>query len=138
MASTKTKYADGSRITPELDQEAIEIVDLILQTLKGRRFSLYDEIELQAELETCLKSLFEGLSREYQLSAGSRIDFFHKGIGTEVKIQGGKKDIYNQCARYCSSDQIKALILVTNKSMGFPPSINGKPCFVFNLSKAWL
>lgn len=67
-------------------------------------------------------------------------DFFHRlyGIAIEVKIKGTARQIYKQCERYCGFDETEVLILCTNKSMGFPPEINGKPCYFINIGKAWL
>jgi hypothetical protein len=68
----------------------------------------------------------------------SIIDDFR--IGIEVKLGATqKRAIYRQCVRYCSFPQvIDELIMITNTSMGFPPEINGKSCYVLNLGKAWL
>jgi hypothetical protein len=77
-------------------------------------------------------------TREARLDGKNRIDFKVGGIGIEVKIKGNAKAIYKQCARYCALPEIEALILVTGRSMGFPETINNKPCYVVRLGKGWL
>lgn len=116
---------------------AIEIISL----LKSRRFLLHDEKALQREIHEYLytKIAPAEFSKEYCLDKGSIVDFLiSPGIAIEVKIKGSKREIYRQCARYCQFDQVRELILVTNVSMGFPPEINGKPCFLLKLGTAWL
>lgn len=49
-----------------------------------------------------------------------------------------QKKIYKQCERYANFDQVKQLVLITNRSMGFPETINNKPCYVINIGRAWL
>lgn len=112
----------------------------ILTILKPRRFNLHNEKILQAEIHDCLLSL-HGISvvREFVLDRKNTIDFLiGEDVGIEVKIGGAKRAIFRQCERYCQFDRIKELLLVTNRSMGFPPQINGKDCYILNLGKAWL
>lgn len=108
----------------------------IIHVLQTRRFNLHDEIELQKEMRDAMAAFSPVQS--YPLDKTSLIDFFIDGIGIEVKIKGSRKKIYDQCKRYCRFQQINSLILVTNRSMGFPPEINGKPCYIVHLGKSWL
>lgn len=66
------------------------------------------------------------------------VDFFIEGIAIEVKTQGRLIEIYKQCKRYCSFDQVTSLILLTNQSMAFPREINNKPTYLIKLGFAWL
>lgn len=109
----------------------------IIKILSGKKFSLQYEKELQSEIYQALSEATHTL-REYPLDSKNIIDFYCDGIGIEVKIKGNRKTIYKQCLRYCAFDDIKALILVTNRAMGFPTSINSKPCAVVNLGISWL
>jgi hypothetical protein len=118
----------------------VEVKD-VLRVLRGNRFNLHDEKVLQDEMELCLLMYFGGPSveREVVLDHKNRIDFLvSDSLGIEVKIGGQKRAIYKQCERYCGFEKIKSLLLVTNRSMGFPEQINGKDCYVLNLGKAWL
>ena len=78
------------------------------------------------------------VEREYRLDNKNIPDFFINGLAIEVKIKGSKTSIYKQCKRYCEFDEVKALLLVTNRTMGFPKDINGKDCYFHSLGKSWL
>ena len=106
----------------------------VVEILKGQRFSLINEKELQAEIA----KLLPAFNREHRLDARNITDFFLDGLALEVKITGTAKSIYKQCERYCKFSDVTSLLLVTNRSMGFPKEINGKPCYVFKLGNGWL
>jgi hypothetical protein len=113
----------------------------IISILKPYKLAATHESYLQVNLQ----NIFNDHKLEFtpQVCLGktieSRIDFmFPDGLGIELKIQGSARSIYDQCLRYCKYEQVKSLLLVTSKSMGFPKEINGKPTFIFNLSKGWL
>ena len=111
----------------------------IIDMLQHRRFSLGNETLLQQEINDFFTVMNVEFKRHLYLDDKNIIDFFfYPGIGMEVKIKGSKREIYRQCERYCTFDQVKILMLVTSISMKLPREINKKPCFVFNLSKAWM
>lgn len=117
------------------------MINEVIKSFKGKRFNLHNEKELQVEIYTTLivELPFGSVIKEFILDDKNIIDFLiNKEIGIEVKIKGQRRNIFKQCERYCSFDYIKKLILVTNKSIGFPQQINGKDCYVINLGKAWL
>ena len=115
--------------------EAEELVKL----LKLRKFPVQDEKETQIHIERTLVEHHVPFRREWKIGERDIPDFFvGGGVVVEVKIKGRPIDILQQCTRYCQYDAAKALILITNKLMGFPPEINGKPCYVINMGKAWL
>jgi hypothetical protein len=122
----------------EQDKVQVEIVNRILSVLIGARFPLQNEKSLQMAMDLKFAAAFAGMHREYEFDQYNIVDFFFKGVAIEVKIKAGAKDIYKQCERYCKFDEVKSLILVTNRAIGFPKEINGKPCYVLNLGKAWL
>lgn len=109
----------------------------IISVLQNR-FPLEVEKETQAAIEQKFKDNGIEYSREHKLDQNNIPDFFIDGIAIEIKIKGNAKSIYKQCERYCQFQEVKSLILVTNRSMGFPKEINGKPCYFINLGKAWL
>jgi hypothetical protein len=109
----------------------------IISVLQNR-FPLEVEKETQAAIEQKFKDNGIEYSREHKLDQENIPDFFIDGIAIEIKIKGNAKSIYKQCERYCQFQEVKSLILVTNRSMGFPKEINGKPCYFINLGKAWL
>lgn len=110
----------------------------IIRHLTKHRFQLEDEKALQKEIYKLLLPIFPQIKKEFIIDKLNTIDFLIDEIGIEIKIKGGKMEIYKQCERYCKTEVIKKLILMTNRSMGFPPFINGKDCYVINISKAWL
>lgn len=119
-----------------------EIHDII-SVLSKKKFYLSEEKITQVQIYEALTATNRyAFTREYYLDKEklNKPDFFETefGIAIEVKIKGQKKAIYRQCERYCKFDQVKYLILCTNKSLGFPPEINGKPCYYIHLGKAWL
>ncbi len=116
------------------------MLNKIIKVLSTHRFPLIMEKETQMIIEQRFLENEIPFSREHRLDAKNIPDFFidNDGIAIEVKIKGNPKQIYKQCERYCKFDSVKKLILVTNKSMGFPKEINGKDCYFVNIGKAWL
>jgi hypothetical protein len=110
----------------------------VVRLLKGNRLPLTSEAELQDAIEEKLKSASVEYEREYILDAANRADFMLTGIVVEVKIGGSARNIYRQCERYSTFEQVREICLVTNRAMGFPADLNGKPCYVLNLGQAWL
>jgi len=110
-----------------------------IETLSSSRFSLNREKDLQREVAEALSAQGIPFEREYQLDDHSTVDFFiNDSIALEIKIKGSAKSIYRQCEKYCKIDKVEELILLTNKSMGFPEEILGKPCYLVSPGKAWL
>lgn len=117
------------------------MINEILHHLQNKRFNLHDEKILQEEIYKALvKALGDvRVEKEFEFDKNNIIDFrIDCSMGIEVKIKASKRAIYKQCERYCQFDTINSILLITNSSMGFPEQINGKDCYVLNLSKAWL
>lgn len=114
------------------------LISNIIDDISKCKFSLDNEKVLQSELFSKLFKSFETTEREFHLDNKNIIDIYISGIAIETKIHAGAKDIYKQCLRYSKFDSVKAIILVTNRSIGFPTHLNNKPCYVINLGKAWL
>lgn len=115
----------------------------ICAIIASGRFDLTNEAATQADLHAHLVArLPEGVAceREVRLSAAERPDILVDGeIAIEVKIKGARKaSIWRQLKRYAEHDAVRALILVTNVSMGLPPTILGKPAYYVSLGRAWL
>jgi hypothetical protein len=106
----------------------------VIKVLRSYRFPLHDEKRLQAAIANVLADF----KPEHPLDTENIIDFFHAGIGIEVKIKGSRKEIYRQCVRYCDFVGLHTLILLTNRAMGLPAKINNTDCLVINLGLAWL
>ena len=111
----------------------------IMTLLSKHRFELQNEKVLQAAISEVLTKANIEHEREFRLSQADVIDFFAEDcIGIEVKLKGNASEIYKQCKRYCEHNDVKALILVTNRSMGLPGYINSKPSYLVSLGKGWL
>jgi hypothetical protein len=113
----------------------------LITRLSRKRFRLDNEKDLQREIfDSILEFMDPGYTkREYPLDDGSIIDIFvWPDIGIEIKLKGSKREIYRQIKRYCECPDIKNIILITNLSIGLPPEINGKGCWVMKPGKAWL
>lgn len=118
-----------------------ELVIRIFAILQGERLPLMDEKKLQGLMWKKFQESTIGhmIKREYRFDEKSIIDFLVlERVGIEVKIKGTQKGIYRQLKRYAKFEQVDAIILVTARPMGLPDKIEGKPCYYFNLSKAWL
>lgn len=86
---------------------------------------------------------FPGLAvqRERRLGPGDIVDFFvpAAGVAVEVKLKRNSgREILRQLERYAAHDAVQALVLVTNRAMGLPPEIKGKPTWYVSLGRAWL
>lgn len=93
---------------------------------------------MKDEIEKVLVDNQIPYTREHRLDNKNILDFFVYGIGIEVKIKGSAKITYQQCERYCQFDEVKKLLLITNKAHGMPLVIRNKQIYVLRLGNAWL
>lgn len=114
------------------------MIEQIFAAMRGIRFPLKNEKELQAALSDYFTALGIDHEREVRLSDKDVVDFMFGDVAAECKVQGGKMAIFRQLERYCEHDRVSKIILISNVPMGLPPAIKGKPAYFFNLSKAWL
>lgn len=122
----------------DLSDHQVKILYSTLLTLRKARLSVSLESETQVQCQDALADIPD-VQRHFKLNDKDIPDFFISGfIAVEVKIKGDAKAIKKQCDRYCADRRVKCLILITNRSMGFPSSINGKDCYVINIGRAWL
>jgi hypothetical protein len=110
----------------------------VFAVLSKGRLPCDREVDLQDAVEWLLKSYRVEFIREHDLTGHGRVDFMCGDVAVEIKVNGSARAIYRQCRRYCECPEVKALILVTNKTIGLPEEINGKPCRVLSVGKAWL
>jgi hypothetical protein len=118
------------------------IASTLAEVLGSVRFDLSNEKATQAEIETFLRehSPAVEVSREHRLGPGDIPDFLIAGaIVLEVK---GRRTtgplIHGQLRRYAKYDQVRALILATNRAVVLPRAINDRPVFTVSLGGAWL
>ncbi len=112
----------------------------IMRLLRSSRFRLTSEADMQADIETVLKMNAAKFEREVRLSPEDRIDFMIGSIGLECKTRTAKSkmEIYRQLERYAKHDAVTHLILATNRAMGLPETIGGKPAYYVALGQSWL
>jgi len=139
------------------------MINKVVQALGRYRIDVTTEKATQAAISQVLLDSNLAHEREYPLDGGreSLIDFFirerrmafkgqlkdgtdggrktyERGIGIEVKLDGGAHDIYRQLERYCKTGKLTAILLVTNRAMGLPKEIAGVPAYYFALGRQWL
>lgn len=115
-------------------------LERVLNSLKNLRTGLtFEEYILQDVVAEQLQKSGILFKKEYGLAPGNRIDFFVEGgIGIEVKKgKPNSKQVTAQLQRYTSFDEIKAVILVVQRSVSIPSRINGKKCVMLGLNRLW-
>ncbi len=75
---------------------------------------------------------------EKPLTPGCRIDFWCDGVGIEIK-KGKPRPaaLLEQLRRYAVSDEIAALVVLTQRSVRLPASVCGKPLVQITLNQLW-
>lgn len=122
-------------------QTKVDSPEDLVQVIRRCRFDLSSEKRLQSGMEEVLRKLGLSFEREKRLTANDIPDFFvDGGIAVECKMRDKAKKmaVYTQVRRYAAHPEVKAIILATNISMGFPEEIDGKPVFVASLSAGWM
>lgn len=120
------------------------LVHTLTKWLAVGRFDLDDEKACQAQIHVWLHErlpleIQSELKPEHRLSARDIPDFFILGVAIEVKMNRARPaDVLRQLARYAEHDQVTDLILLTNRAIGAPAQINGKPVVSISLGRAWL
>ena len=77
-------------------------------------------------------------AHEVSLAPRCRIDLMCGGVGIEIKrgrVERAK--VLRQLTRYAACERVSGLILVTEKSLGMPREIGGKPVRVVCLNRLW-
>jgi hypothetical protein len=115
------------------------MVQDVIRLIHSLRMPLSDETAYQSALSEILTKAGIEHTREHRLGPKERPDFFlPDGTVIEVKLKGSARRIYDQCARYCGYAEVKGLLLATNRAMGMPAEILGKPIWYASLGRAWL
>ena len=75
---------------------------------------------------------------EVKLAPRCRIDLMCGGVGIEIKRGKVEKTrIIEQLRKYADCEQVQGLILVTEKTVPVPHTINGKPVRLICLNRLW-
>lgn len=115
-------------------------VEIVVRIIESSRLDLSDEKRLQAQLADVFKEAGIVFEREFRLSVGDVPDFFVEGgIVVECKTRGARKtEVYRQLVRYAEHENVNAIVLASNLSMGLPADIGGKPAYMASLSRGWM
>ncbi|MEE1199840.1 MAG: hypothetical protein U0L09_04245 [Christensenellales bacterium] len=114
-----------------------------LQSLLGalsaiRAPVISDEYDLHSEVAKALESRGMTYRHEAPVAPRCRIDFLVGRIGIEVKkARPASVQLRSQLLRYCQSEQLDAVIVVTQQSVPLPDSISGKPVLLLSLNRLW-
>lgn len=100
---------------------------------------LIDEYKLHGLITEQLNSAGISFKNEVLLAPRNRIDFMAgNGIGIEAKKgKPNEQQVLRQLERYASFDEVKGLVLVIERYMDLPETINGKPVISIGLRKLW-
>ncbi len=114
-------------------------LDSVLAALRSLRVPLIQaEYDLHSMVRAALESAGLPCRHEAALAPRCRIDFLCGGVGVEVKRgRPQRTEIRRQLARYAVSDQVEALVLVTECAVDLPDTLAGKPVRVVCLRKLW-
>lgn len=118
----------------------LSAVDLV-RFLQRHRFDLSSEKRLQGGIEEALTRAGIAFEREKRLSDRDIPDFLVAGgivIECKMRDKARKMDIFKQLSRYAAYQEVAAIVLASNLTMGLPPDISGKAVYAASLSRGWL
>lgn len=96
------------------------------------------EYDLHALIAASLERGGFVVSHEARLAPRCRIDFLVGGIGVEVKRGTvARRTLLEQCTRYLQCEQLRALVVVSEKTLRLPQTLCGKPLLAFGVSRLW-
>ncbi len=125
----KNTQTQGDRTDPER----------IIAALRELRspFALYEQDIHQAVARRLTDAGLPFL-HEKPLTPGCRIDFWCDGVGIEIK-KGKPRPaaLLEQLRRYAVSDEIAALVVLTQRSVRLPAAVCGKPLVQITLNQLW-
>ena len=97
-----------------------------------------EEYDIHAAVAAALKDAGLACEHEYRLGPRRRIDFRVGRIGIEVKKgRPAPSELLAQLRRYMESDDLDAVIVVTQRAVVLPGTIGGKPVKQVSLNRLW-
>ncbi len=115
-------------------------INKILNLLKGAKFPFaIEEYQIHQSIINLFYENNIKFIHEYKIKSNSRIDFFVEDeIGVEVKKgRPNRTNLIKQLTRYSECESICAIIVIVEKSIILPSSINGKKIYSINLNSQW-
>jgi len=119
---------------------SMAVASVVEHAIRRTRFRFARETDLQDGLERLFKSHPFTYQREVNLGEFGTIDFVLDldtpfALGVEVKIDGALSAVTRQLHRYCQSDKVGAVMLVTSRIQldRMPDRMCGKEVYVVPL-----
>ena len=115
------------------------MMERVYEALQALRAPLQQgEYDLHRLVMDALDAAGVPWAHEVSLAPRCRIDLMCGGVGIEIKR--GKVDkarILAQLRKYAACEQVQSLILVTEKTVPLPHTMNGKPVKLVCLNRLW-
>lgn len=100
-------------------------------------FALYEQ-DIHQAVARRLTEAGLPFTHEKVIAPGCRIDFWCGGVGVEIKKGRPKPSaLLEQLRRYAVSEEIAALVVLTQRSVRLPASVCGKPLVQLTLNQLW-
>ena len=97
-----------------------------------------EEYDIHAAVAAALAGAGLEYAHEYKLGPRRRIDFRVGRVGIEVKKgRPATSALTEQLRRYLESDDLDAVIVVTQRATALPGTICGKPVRLVSLNRLW-
>ena len=97
-----------------------------------------EEYDIHAAIAVALQSAGLEFEHEHKLGPRRRIDFLVDRVGIEVKKgRPASSALAKQLRRYLESDDLDAVIVVTQRVTALPKTIGGKPVYLISLNRLW-
>ena len=135
MFTTPSSFINVVAIT-----QLMENITHVISALSQVRISMrMDEEFIHRQIMNAFDRHNIKYEHEYKLIPHKRFDFYlDGGLVIEVKKEKPSKiTLLNQLNRYTKSEKVKAIIVVLEKSMDLPNSLNEKPIFTVSLNCNW-
>ena len=111
----------------------------ILRALSTLRASaMPGEYDLHRLVAEAFKAAGLPCAHEYRLAPRRRIDFFLEGVGVEIKKgRPNARELLRQVERYLACDELREIIVVTQKDTPLPARVLGKRVTCISLNRLW-
>ena len=114
-------------------------IQAILDALRTVRTpAVPGEYDLHAEVAEALTRAGVDHSHEYRLAPRCRIDFLAGRVGIEIKKgRPVPSALRAQMERYLASDDLAAVVVVTQRAVSLPRTLHGQPVELVPLNRLW-
>ena len=140
MEEKEGNRKQNSKVSHREESNLTASIEKVLSALGDLRIGITsDEFQIQSMVEAVLAGCNIPFEKEYRLAPRNRIDFLiDGGIGLEVKRgKPNKVQVTKQLQRYASFEEVKAIVLVVDRTVSIPTQVHGKPCILFGLNRLW-